>query len=541
MNKKTLIGFILGSVATLGLMGFVANAAPVTPTYGGGTGTSVAPTLNQLPVGTASGTYTPTSTVSIAQLNGVYTVPANYATAGCNGSSTRTDFGDCVNSLYANAPSEPWYIGINVPAGLNVPSSTWKTPIVFGNYGVLVSFDCPGGAQLHYGGTGVAVTFNSYDSEGHERSEDYGCTYMGHDTAIHGGQTNTATTTGVVFGGPSGQNNGLGAVGIDFHDNTINGFGVDEYHGAVNYMFTSDNNAYSGWNGGGTISVYSTNIKGSGVYVAQASNSNENMAWLDDTVTDGGNSTSSYGYYIHDNAGPKINITGGSIDDAQVYEGTVNDLNISNVWFENPDFNDYLGYAFIYATSSSNSALNVSYSQFFNGANSGPTNPPEFIEEAVANANFIGNYFDEYNGQTVTTAIDHSIGASIPNEIFCGNHNQGSAYTNLANQLPSSIEQANAGCWSESANSYAIAMLASGNNTNSFYSGSTVAGTFDHSGNWTIAANLSVANTVKIGAAASAQHGCLELFDTVNTSTEEYIYTANNVVTATTSKPAWCN
>jgi hypothetical protein len=599
----TSTGIATGTVVTLG-----------SPATVGGNATATV-------YGVASNNST-NNTSYIPQLDGVYTVPLNYATAGCNGSSTLTDFGGCVNSLEANAPSVPYYIGINVPTGLNVPSSTWKTPIVFGNNGILVSFDCPGGARLHYGGTGAAVTFNSYDSAGHERSQDYGCTYMGHDTFITAGQTNTATTTGIVFGGASGQNNGLGSVGVDFHDNTINGFGLDEYHGAVNYMFTSEFNAYSGWNGGGTVTVYGNSVPGAGVSIAASSNSGENMQWLNDTITDGGNSTSSFGFYGHDNAFADCKIIGGSIDDATTYFGIVNGCDVSYVHFENSDPSQYPGYPYIYAAPSSGSSLNLYGNTFDNDASTGAGQPPEFVEEAVGDFTATGNYFDRYGSNSaITIAIDHSIGASIPHEIFCGNHNQNSAYTNLANNLPDSIAASNAGCWSESANSYAIGMLANGNNTNSFYSGSVVAGIYDHSGNWTfplgyvsvsnasatttpaffstngsgsmlIDSNVnpstatqvdntkpawriavsqssdsfsiqrspatttfnpttiltisntgkvtfgSISSTVLLG--SSGHPGCFETFDSVNSTTLDYMYPASGIFVVTTTKPAFC-
>lgn len=46
--------------------------------------------------------------------------------------------------------------------------------------------------------------------------------------------------------------------------------------------------------------------------------------------------------------------------------------------------------------------------------------------------------------------------------------------------------------------------------------------------------------SVRVGQPSTNNVGCLEMYDTVNTTTLEYIYTVSGTLTTTTTKPAWC-
>jgi len=190
---------------------------------------------------------TSTATSSIYNLGTIFMVPYNFNTAGCAGNASATDFGACVNAIYnAASTTNPNGITILVPA-INVTQSQWQTPINFGNNGEQVSFDCDAGNQLHYGGgisevaaNATSTLFNFGNPIGHTTSMDFGCNYYGQASIIAAGNTNTATTTGVAFGGS------YGAVNIDFFGNTVNGFGKDREIGKNAYLLRSDHNSYSG-------------------------------------------------------------------------------------------------------------------------------------------------------------------------------------------------------------------------------------------------------------------------------------------------------
>ena len=51
---------------------------------------------------------------------------------------------------------------------------------------------------------------------------------------------------------------------------------------------------------------------------------------------------------------------------------------------------------------------------------------------------------------------------------------------------------------------------------------------------------VAASSTVRLGVPNTAYTGCIEMYDSVNTSTLEYLYTANGVLTATTTHPSFC-
>lgn len=386
---------------------------------GGGVGTSSVLTAGTVPVATASGTIANASSGAnafIPFLNTTLNIPANFATAGCNGSSTLTDFGACVNALYVSQSSTGFsYVGIQIP-NIKVTRAQWTTPINFNIAGLSPSLFAPSGAELHYGGTGTAITWNAVDSGGHIKTQNYGFSLYGSSTAITGGLINNATTTGIVCGGSNG------CVGVNFHDLSINGFGTDLETKNNTYLDTFDHLALSGWNGG----------VGYSVKIDPASNSGESLEFHENSITDGGNSTGTKGFFVSDNATADLKITGGSFDDAQLYIGIANAVTVDTVHFENADYPQYPGYAYIYATSSAASTLTLTSNIFDQDSNAASSTPPQFVEQGVGTLVAIGNYFDKYGTVTVPIAIDNSIAGVTPQETYIGNQNQNTAYTLLS-------------------------------------------------------------------------------------------------------------
>lgn len=76
------------------------------------------------------------------------------------------------------------------------------------------------------------------------------------------------------------------------------------------------------------------------------------------------------------------------------------------------------------------------------------------------------------------------------------------------------------------------------------------AATFSFSalGNTTSTANIGaktftatgVSSTIKLGTSINASHGCIELYDAVNSSTIDYIYASSTALVITSSKPTFC-
>lgn len=429
----------------------------------------------------------------IQTLNSVFSIPTNFASAGCFGSSTLTDFGGCVNYAYSLATASN--TGIAIPS-MNVSAAQWQTPIVFNINMVIPSLYCPGGARLIYGGIGKAVTFNFNVSSAHDVSQDWGCTYLGSSTVLAAGAANAATTTGVLFGGTIGSN---AANGINFHDNTLNGFGTCADVATNTYMIAFDNNALSGC-GSSANQPY----PGSLLTVNKASNSGERMVFNQNSFTDPANSTSTNAVYLSDNSLASGFFTNNSFDDASIYVGISNGVvDIEENHFENAAYSTYLMKYFIIASSSGATNLNVN-DNVFALDNTGSTGKlSEGIEEAV-NLVFNGNIVENYGGASaITNFIDHTINAGQAVETACSDWSQNSAVSNWM-QLTGVTYP---GCFLESANGYPIIITANGTNVGDIINGQQNVATFDSSGNWMLLNNVTIGGTLNVTSTITGQAG----------------------------------
>lgn len=411
---------------------------------------------------------TSTATSTIANANTVLWVPADFATNGCAGNASYTDFGQCVNGLYSLASTSGNYaVQIMVPA-IKVTQAQWTTAINF-NGPAIVSFDCVQGAQMAYGGTATSTIFNMSNPTGHLVSQDYGCLYMGSATLIAAGQTNSNTTVGIGFGGSHG------AVGVDFHDNSVNGYGQDMEIGKNAYMAKIENNSVSGGNGG---------LKGDLIYVDKANNSGEALTLSGNNWTDPGNTVAGNDIYISDGSDASTFITGGSLDDAQIYAGASDGMiDIGPLHVENSDCSAYGSYIPILGTSAQSTQLNVHGIEVANdctGANSFTT-----IVKHGQNLLLAGLHIDNYAGGTITLAIDHSLNNGSESENISQVQISGGSMTNIVSNQAYS-QAAGASTITDVANSFPIAWIQNSNNTADFRNGNQNVATVDSNGNWNL-------------------------------------------------------
>lgn len=411
------------------------------------------------------------ATSTIANDNTVLVVPTDFATNGCAGNPATTDFGACVNSLYLQISHSGQYSGQILVPNIKVTQAQWTTPINF-NGPAIVSFDGVSGSQIAYGGTGTSTTFNMSNPTGHLVSNDYGITYMGNSTLIAAGQSNSKTTVGIGLGGSNG------AVGVDFHDNNVNGFGIDVQIGQNAYMAKIENNSISGGNG---------NLFGNLLYVDKANNSGEALTLAGDNWTDPGNSIATKAVYLSNGCCASTFINGGSIDDVQIYIGTSDGTtDIGPLHVENSDGGAYGPYIPFQGTSSDRSTMinlhSIQIANDFSGTDSFGT-----IIQHGGQLMVNGVLIDNYAGGTVNTFSDHSLDNGVESEIICQVQVQGGSLTNIiggGGNLPYSLATGSS-CPQDNANSYPIGMNANQNNVNDVYSGSTNVETFDHAGNFT--------------------------------------------------------
>lgn len=404
--------------------------------------------------------------------NSILYVPANFSTVGCSGSSTATTLQGCINAMEQSQVGVA--SGTTIWITNSVPSSAWTGEINLNVSGLLVSLDCTAGVNLFYGGTGAALDFNFGQSTGHLSSDDYGCTYRGNASLIAAGNTNTATTTGVVFGGSNG------AVGITFHDNTINGFGTDVDISSNAYMLNIQNNSISGGDGTSTYEV------GSLIQVNTASNSGEGIDIVGNNLTDPGNSNATNCIVFQHTSISNAYMAGNQMDDCEVYNGYSNgDLSIdAGNHFEDSDFSNYQPYEYIYGTSSQASYMNISGNLFeIDDTNSG-TIPPELILHGQQ-VYVAGNVIQNYGGQTIPLFVSHSLNNGTEVETVCGNAFYNGTLTNIVSNQPYSQAAMNT-CISDTGNSYPVSIQANSNNTANIRNGNQNVATFDQNGNWTL-------------------------------------------------------
>lgn len=472
---STLQGFQGGtgiSNATSGQLNYVPTVASTSPflTYSlqpvaassGGVSTSTSNTW----AGTQS-----FATTTANVFNNVVYVPVNLTSGVTCGTSTGvTDLGTCVNDIYASFASST-YNKIVIPP-MNVLQANWTTGINFNRSGVFVNFMGQGQPTIHYGGTGTAITVNDGDSVGHLITEIGGFQLNGSSSLIAAGQTNNATTTGILCGGTNG------CVGLNFHDMSINGFGSLFKTGANTYMLTVQKVAFSGNNG----------TLGNMVYIAPASNSGEGFSFLDNTYTDPGNSTTTSPCFYADNGAlADLTISGKAVDDCQIYIGTSNGkVSIENVHFENSDYSQYGSYIPVYATSSQATQLDFNNNEIANdtsGANSFST----IIKHGV-NLWASGNHIDNYGGGTITYFADHSLNNGSESELVCQTQVQGGTLTNIVRNQ-AYAQNVGSGCIQTVANSYPFVMYIDSGNTEHLRNGNGDVMTVTSNGAFTFSNN----------------------------------------------------
>lgn len=397
------------------------------------------------------------SNSQIQQLNTVYNVPLNYATGGCFGSATTTDFGGCVNRAYLlgnNASS----VQINVPAMI-VPSSTWLTPIVLGVNGERADIVCvPGeGSELFFGGqttSTAAITIN-YGSQSNGVTHAIGEGLNGCN--IQGFRTSTTTPQiGVLAGGS------FGADGTVLTSLDISGFGKGLAIATNTYNFTLQS------------SILRNN--GNNLYIAPGSNSGESIRMLNDFIVDAANNNPAKCILVDDFGVSSLDFEGGSIDDCQLYLGQQElFVGLYGVHMENPG-PQWGRYDFIYATSSAFTNLYLSGGNFVNDSAS------TSLEYITSGANIVIDGTSAYKNNTATTTskfINPLAGAYSFASV--GFQNINSAVTNLfSNESNCTAAQFEI----DKNNAYSFCINQDSSNVTNFVNGNNVQGTLDNNGNW---------------------------------------------------------
>jgi hypothetical protein len=383
------------------------------------------------------------------------------------------DIGAQINTAYAALPSAGGTIIL--PGG----TFSFSTPIVFGTNGKFVTLkgDNASATFLKFTPTsGTAITYNCGNPTGHLVYECTGFTLMGSSTLIAAGNTNTNTSTGIVYGGANG------CVGLNTHDMNVNGFGINLNITANAYMLQFNNVANSGGNGG---------TNGNLLLINAASNSGERNVFQGCAFTDPGNLVATNAVYVTSAGTASNSFYSTSFDDVQVFIGASDGQTVFNgCHFENSDFGGYPQYIPILGVSSDKSTMiTMIGTEFANDGNSSGNTFQTLVKhggQLVA----IGTMINNYGGQTITNFVDHSLDNGLASDYIVMTQVQGGGLTNLiAGSGGMTYDQATGTTASYNVdNSYTIGLRAKGSNTNEFFSGNNTTGTFDHSGNWQLPA-----------------------------------------------------
>jgi hypothetical protein len=428
-------------------------------------------TFLQAPAFTATSS---SATTTIQNLNNIFYVPEDFATNGCAGDSSKTKLDTCVEALLSLAVSKGLTTA-TIWITADVPQSAWTATMDIAQNGLQTSLFCRSGVRLKYGGSGNAILWNNGDPTGHLKQEIAGCIFMGQNSLIAAGNSNSTTTVGIYYGG------GNGAVGINTHDNTFNGFGTQVEIGQNAYMLEFNNNGFSGGNGGRAS-------QGSLVHINTASNSGERNVFNGNNFTDPANGDADECFYIEQTGTASNFITNNSIDNCQIVVLASNgQVVISENHFENPGApSGYAEYIPILGASSDGSVtMNINGNEF---ANSASNRTWTTIIRHGGQLYASGNRIDNYNGFTVTNFVLHDLNNGQSSDHVCQTQVQGGNLTNIIGGSGGTTWSLTNGvpCLINRSNSYTIGLRALGSNTNQFFSGGSTVGTFDHDGNWTL-------------------------------------------------------
>jgi hypothetical protein len=487
-------------------------------------------------VGTVENSFA-TSTAYISNQNTVLSIPSNYATVGCPWNTSDTDLGKCVNDAYNSASSTASSVVIMLPS----ISATYTTGINLGNNGERALLEgSPGGTQLTFNNTTTAAIQLNYGIQGtgilHEKGEGL------QDFTLIGlvATTTQASNVGIRLGGSNGDAgsviNGVNVMGFDKNiENASNSYNIDIENSISRnggYLFYAD----------GT---------GEGV-----SNSGESINLISDFFVDGANNTASNTFYLATSSISSMFINGGgSIDDAQIFDGGGNlSLTLSGVHMENPGVASWGSYPYIVQTTNTASNLTVLGGAFLNDATTAGGNPPEFAQ--VTLAQFYGVTAYKIGSQTVSLFAAR-VPSSADQITTCNILNGNSAFTteNVNSGAPGQL-----GCYYNNTNSWTSDLPISAANGIAITNGGVNVGTVDASGNWVLGisgtggsvkvqGNVSATGTIQsagasstilLGTSLSASHGCIEIYDAVNSSTLMYVYSSSSALVDTSISPGFC-
>lgn len=510
------------------------NSITINSTGGGGGANNATGTIDETAV------FNATNTLASNQPD---YVPANFATAGCAGSSTATSINGCIQAIVAQEQA----LGASAATiiiPVNVGTSSFPLPINLNTNGFPVQLECTAGVRLTYGGTqqnasSGAIVFNFGNPSGHPAlSEGAGCDLNGHTSWINAGVSNNATTTGIYFGGSNG------AVGLNWVGN-VNGFGINYVMGQNAYMDVFSGTS-SGGNGGvitvtantingsttitnvtniGSIplgsyligtgistnpeaEVLSINAASSTLVVSAASNAtgttvsvavtfgslgqydvaanSGERSLLSGTYTDPGNSSATDAVYIANGAQASFFCSDLSLDDAQFMAGFSNGLfSCNQIHVENSDYSQYHAYWPFWFASSQATMVSLTNIAVANDANNSGDTFPGIVKHGVnlyAAAIMISNY----NSQTIATFADHSLNNGSESEEVCQIQTaNGSGLTNIVSNQAYS-QAAGATCTEDVANSWPVSIYNDSGNTAHIRNGGQDVGTFTSLGNWVL-------------------------------------------------------
>jgi hypothetical protein len=483
-----------------------------------------------------------TGTFVCNSVNGQYCFPtAAQLSAGatCGTTTGVTEFAACANDIYAVAPSGS--IAVLPPSNY---TGLWTSEININQNQDPFLFECSPGTFLDYTGTATSSNWNygmvNINASGyltHQRGAGFdGCT-------LDGNLNPSATTTAIAFGGTNG------AEGFRFTNGRIVGFGA---------AFNQGNNTFVPNISGSTILDNGNNF----IYSA-TTNAGENEQLGPNDLWGDGRQDASSTDCIEDLGGTinDIQLVDDSIDDCQVaILGTganLSEIDVVGGHVENANKIPYI--FFQNATTTGQNIITISAGT-------------QILYDATSSA---GEFANNGNVMSVNGAILAKLNSATTTALFISNFSGGSANVQNVQNTANGGNAVSNIVTSQVATLQNGGTLITGGQTGSIYAaeygvtggvsssslvgfddrgyvgydnGDTVIGGAKQTQVWSNGSSLNVesgalsatfsSSTIIVGASGAPL--CFEGYDTVNSSTKEYLYTASNVLTATTTKPSFC-
>jgi hypothetical protein len=424
---------------------------------------------------------------------------------------------------------------------MNIPSSSWTTPINFGTNGEKFILDGVGGyaSQLNYGGVGPAITCNV--GAPNVNGGAYGTAY-GIYNIFFFGPGNSGTSTAFVAGGSNG------CAGALVQGNTFKNWGIAIQEASNTWNFEVSNNTLVS--------------NGQDFNTIPSNNSGENVRVLYnlfiDCISNGVYQPTNCINFVTSSVSNAV-VNGNSFDTAWMHIAPTNiQVAITQNHFENEAVSTgAASSSYLVIDTSTLTSVFSSGNIYMNDSSSTNASPTSFITNN-SNLYSSGDVLDSNAGITTVRFV---LNGSQSNNQECGLQNINGAVTNIFGQDNTGLNATStqgSTCVTKNQNGFSFGIVQTGNvisyngfggvyETQTIPAGGNNTGAFTSLGNTltptvTLLVRNSNTSTLEVGDSANSKTGCLEIGSASGTFHMIYVFfDTNATLFATTTRPTNCD